>query len=90
LRARLAARALVLCTAAVALPSTAGLSAAGAQQAQATAQAVPGMRSLYDIWCEPDGTCLGVGASMELRGAVVVLRAKGNTVRCDSFSVPAP
>ena len=26
-----------------------------------TVQAVPGLVALADVWCRPDGTCLGVG-----------------------------
>ena len=52
-----------------------GVLPANAQQP--TAQAVPGMRHLTDVWCGPDGTCLGVGFTPDDVGAVVVLRAVG-------------
>ena len=42
---------------------------------QPTAQAVPGMSSLWDIGCGAYGTCLAVGVTRENVGAVVVLRA---------------
>jgi hypothetical protein len=58
-RPRAAARALLLGTLAALLASTAGVLPAGAQQP--TVQAVPGMRYLSDIWCGPNGSCLGVG-----------------------------
>ena len=35
------------------------------------------MRYLADVWCGPDGTCLGVGFTPDNVGAVVVLRAAG-------------
>lgn len=68
-----AARALLFGTLAPLLASTAGVVPAVAQQP--TAQAVPGMSSLWDIWCGADGTCLAVGLTRENVGAVVVLRA---------------
>ncbi len=78
MRPRLAARALVLCTAVVVLASTAGPSAAAAQQAQATAQVVPGMVYLDDIWCASDGSCLVVGTTHQNVGAVVAVTAAGS------------
>jgi hypothetical protein len=35
------------------------------------------MRFLFDVWCAPDGSCLGVGYTPDDVGAVVVLRAAG-------------
>lgn len=72
---RLAPRALVVVTAAALLALPAGAPPTAAQQP--TAQTVAGMRTLYDVRCAPDGTCLGVGSTLESRGAVVVLRANG-------------
>ena len=77
MRSRAAARALLLTTATALVASTAGLVPAGAQQR--TAQRVPGMSHLDDIWCGPDGVCLGVGIAPGPVGAVVVLRANGQT-----------
>ncbi|HEX2023891.1 MAG TPA: hypothetical protein VHF00_04260 [Acidimicrobiales bacterium] len=59
------------------MASTAGVLPASAQQR--TAQRVPGMSHLDDIWCGPDGVCLGVGIAPGPVGAVVVLRANGQT-----------
>lgn len=72
---RAAARAPLLWMAAAVVASMVGAPAANAQQP--TAQAVPGMRYLADVWCGPDGTCLGVGFTPDNVGAVVVLRAAG-------------
>ena len=77
MRPRDAARALLFGTLAALLASTASVLPAGAQQP--TAQVVPDMRYLSDIWCAPDGSCLGVGFTHENVGAVVVLRAGGST-----------
>ncbi|HEV3401132.1 MAG TPA: hypothetical protein VG078_04860 [Acidimicrobiales bacterium] len=79
MRPRAAVRALVSCTAAVFLAWGMGVSPARAQQAAPTAQAVAGMSHLDDIWCGPDGVCLGVGIAPGPVGAVVVLRANGQT-----------
>lgn len=74
---RSAARSLLFFTAAALLGSTAGVLPAGAQQAGA--QAVPGMKHLSDVWCAPDGSCLGVGLTPGDVGAVVTLRAAGGS-----------
>lgn len=71
---RAAARALLLCTAALLVPALTAVPAAG--QA-AGPQVVPGMRYLTDVWCGADGVCLGVGYATDDVGAVVVLRASG-------------
>ncbi|HEV3401130.1 MAG TPA: hypothetical protein VG078_04850 [Acidimicrobiales bacterium] len=75
MRPRAALRALLFFSVAALLASTAGVLPAAAQQP--SAQAVPGMRYLTDVWCGPDGTCLGVGFTPDNVGAVVVLRAVG-------------
>ncbi|HEX2273363.1 MAG TPA: hypothetical protein VHG90_05785 [Acidimicrobiales bacterium] len=75
MRPRAAARALLLCTAAALLASIAGVVPADAQQA--TAQVVPGMKAVGELWCAPDGSCLGVGLTEQHVAAVVVLRAAG-------------
>ena len=76
---RLAARALPLCLAVTLLGVSAGVVPAGGQQSPV--QVVPGMWNLWEVWCAPDGVCLGVGAvdvgAGRLGGAVVVLRAAG-------------
>ncbi|MDQ4070118.1 MAG: hypothetical protein M3203_11705, partial [Actinomycetota bacterium] len=76
---RLAARALPLCLAATLLGVSAGTVPAGGQQSPV--QVVPGMSNIWEVWCAPDGVCLGVGAvdvgAGRLVGAVVVLRAAG-------------
>ena len=77
MRRRAAARVLVLCTLTALWASTAGAVPAGAQQP--TAQAVPGMRYLSDIWCGRDGSCLAVGITHQVTGGVVVLRADGSS-----------
>ena len=47
-------------------------------RAQATAaRTVPATRSLSDIWCRPDGSCLAVGATTRGTGAVVVVGSSG-------------
>ena len=79
MRSRSAARALPLCIAATLLTVTAGVVPAAAQRS--SVQVVPGMWILWEVWCAPDGVCLGVGAAdvgaNRLVGAVVVLRAAG-------------
>lgn len=77
MRRRRAARALFVGLAVALLASIVGVVPADAQQA--TAQAVPGMKHLADVWCGPDGSCLGVGLTEQDVGAVVVLRAAGPT-----------
>ncbi len=72
---RRAARAPFLWLVTAVMASMTGVLPAAAQQS--TAQAVPGMRYLADVWCGPDGTCLGVGWTPDDVGAVVVLRAAG-------------
>jgi hypothetical protein len=59
------------------LVPTAGASPAVAQEG--VAQPVPGMRSLWGIWCAANGACLGVGSTPQGVGAVVVLRADGSS-----------
>jgi hypothetical protein len=70
-----AARALFVGLAVALLVSVAGGAPADAQQA--TAQVVPGMKAVGDLWCAPEGVCLGVGLTEQNVGAVVVLRAAG-------------
>ena len=72
-----AARVLIFLALAALLASTTGVLPAAARHL--TVQAVPGMRHLNDIWCAPDGFCLGVGIAPGNVGAVVVLRANGQT-----------
>lgn len=68
-------RSAVFIAAVALLASTTGALPAGAREG--TAQDVPGMRWLADIWCGTDGVCLGVGFTPQDVGAVVVLRAAG-------------
>lgn len=76
MRRRLALPALLLSAVAAVLAPVGVVLPAGAQQA--TAQVVPGMSYLDDIWCGPDGSCLAVGTDYQNVGAVVVLRAAGS------------
>jgi hypothetical protein len=75
MRQRAAARAPLIWLAAALVASLVGVVPADAQQPMA--QAVPGMQYLGDVWCGPDGTCLGVGWTPDGVGAVVTLRAAG-------------
>ena len=77
MRRPLLARGAVFCSAVALLVSTVGALPAGAQEG--TAEAVPGMRWLSDIWCATDGSCLGVGFTPDDVGAVVELRAVGRS-----------
>jgi hypothetical protein len=38
---------------------------------------VPGTAHLSDVWCRPDGSCVGVGSTSLATGAVVVLHSNG-------------
>ncbi len=77
MRRRAAAPALLGGLAVALLASITGVVPADAQQA--TAQVVPGMKAVGDLWCAPDGVCLGVGLTEQNVAAVVVLRAAGPT-----------
>ncbi len=72
-----AVRALSICLAAAVLASLVSVFPANAQQS--TAQVVPGLKGLGDLWCGSDGSCLGVGLTPQDVGAVVVLKAGGPT-----------
>jgi hypothetical protein len=75
---RAAARALLFGVLAALLAPTADVLPASAQQPRATAQVVPGVVYLADIWCAPDGSCLAVGSTYQNVGAVVAVTAAGS------------
>lgn len=82
MRRRRLFRAAVLCSAVALLVQTADVRPVAAQEG--TAQPVPGMRWLEDVWCATNGSCLGVGFTPEDVGAVVALRADGSRGRVRS------
>jgi hypothetical protein len=75
-RRRAAIPALLLSAVVAVLAPVSTVLPAAAQQA--TAQVVPGMQHLDDIWCASDGACLAVGIAYQNVGAVVVLTATGS------------
>ena len=52
---------------------------APAEAATASAQSVPGLQRLNDVWCMPGPTCLGVGVTGQGQGGVVLLGPSGPT-----------
>lgn len=75
MRRRPSVLALVIGSAAVLLASILGIVPAAARVE--AARAVPGMRTLLDVVCRDDGSCLGVGYTPQNVGALVLLRAAG-------------
>lgn len=65
----------MVCLAAALLVQALGVLPADARWA--AAQDVPGMSSLFDVWCVPGGACLGAGTTSQGTGGVVVLGSDG-------------